>query len=101
MTDNLEVDREFVVIKVLLLRVCVYNMGDNKGTIYRMNHRGHFRDLRLSTQEDAIKEVVRNCELKDFMVQNATSSSQRLRGIDKGKQKVRGIIHVIIGINEE
>ncbi|KAH1107118.1 hypothetical protein J1N35_010886 [Gossypium stocksii] len=37
--------------KVLLLKVCVYKMGDNRGTIHKMNYQGHSRGLRASTEE--------------------------------------------------
>ncbi|XP_017648048.1 uncharacterized protein LOC108488270 [Gossypium arboreum] len=45
MTDSLEIDREFVVIRALLLRVYTYNKGDNRWAIHRMNRREHFKDL--------------------------------------------------------
>ncbi|KAH1031570.1 hypothetical protein J1N35_043744 [Gossypium stocksii] len=80
MTDSLEVDRKFVIIRVLLFKVYVYKERDNRRTIYRM------RDLKSSIQEEAVI----NGELKDFVTQNATSSGQSLQGKDKGKQKVRG-----------
>ncbi|KAH1082065.1 hypothetical protein J1N35_021826 [Gossypium stocksii] len=53
------------------------------------------------TLKNTIEEVVRTGELKDFVAQDASISSQGSRGIDKGKQKVRGTIHIIIGTSEE
>ncbi|KAK5784661.1 hypothetical protein PVK06_039187 [Gossypium arboreum] len=48
--------REFVSIRVRFVRVYVYKVGDNKRTINRMNRQGHFRDLKLNTQEGRITE---------------------------------------------
>lgn len=51
--------------------------------------------------KDVIKETVRNGELKDFVLQDASPSSHILRGTGKGKQKVKGTIHVVTGTDKE
>ncbi|KAH1039398.1 hypothetical protein J1N35_041141 [Gossypium stocksii] len=121
---NLGVVKVCTANRVLLLRVYMYNVGDNRGIIRRINNQGHFRNLRVNTpevknqlerqmqfhndrrhkKEDcsflnyAINEAVRNGELKDFVGQDALPSGQSSRDTNKGKH---GIIHVIIDIDEE
>lgn len=51
--------------------------------------------------KDAIEEVIRNGELIDFMAGNTTQQGQISLTKDKGKQNVRGTIHVIVGTNED
>ncbi|KAH1047403.1 hypothetical protein J1N35_038187 [Gossypium stocksii] len=51
--------------------------------------------------EDAIEEAMRNGELTNFVAQTVTQQGQSLHTEDKGKQKVRGTIHVIVGIDED
>ncbi|KAH1063744.1 hypothetical protein J1N35_028731 [Gossypium stocksii] len=109
--------------KLILLRVCMFKVGDNKGTISRMNCQGHFRDLKVRSLgiltsllpiqcsllksnsrdrcsfcndkgyktnghfslKDAIDEVIRHGELRDFIGQETLSSGQSWRDADKGK----------------
>ncbi|KAK5774952.1 hypothetical protein PVK06_042816 [Gossypium arboreum] len=54
MRDSLEACRKFVVIRILLLKVYTYKVGDNGRTICRM------RDLRPRTQENSVSNEDRN-----------------------------------------
>ncbi|KAH1031202.1 hypothetical protein J1N35_043376 [Gossypium stocksii] len=53
------------------------------------------------TLKDAIDEVVRNNELAEFVDYGVSQQGQSSRDDPKGKQNVRGTIHMIVGTNEE
>ncbi|KAH1030991.1 hypothetical protein J1N35_043165 [Gossypium stocksii] len=62
-----------------------------------MSHLEFSKDPNLNMRRKAVK----NSELKDFVAQRTDQLGQSSRTKAKGKEKVRGTIHVIIGTNED
>lgn len=53
------------------------------------------------TLKDAMEGAVHNGELTEFVNWNGSQQGQNSRYDPKGKQKVRGTIHVIVAIDED
>ncbi|KAH1130824.1 hypothetical protein J1N35_002202 [Gossypium stocksii] len=55
--------------------------------MYNFHNDEGYKTENYFSLKDAIKETIRNGEMKDFVAQYATSSGQSLQGTDKGKKE--------------
>ncbi|KAH1082029.1 hypothetical protein J1N35_021790 [Gossypium stocksii] len=105
MTDNSKIEKELTADKDHPIKLCIHETIGNRERRHRMIHPGPFRDLNLNIQEstslkDDIEKTVKNGDLARFEDQGTTKQGQSSCGNPKGKKKVRGTIHVIMGTDE-